>query len=694
MYKRATTLADLEIVEGIMAQIYAEDPSYWPHGLRKEAFDPGGLYLVKEAASGEPAGFVGWQTRLEGERKVGYYVIGMLPERRGQGLAKEAVANIIRDKSGGVDEVKAFIMPHNSPSLRLARSLGVPVVGEDDLRKAARRLPWNQLSTAGKLWRALAVPTALGTGTATAAGVDSVTYGDDGVVGKIRGKGDFDEAAVGDFLLNFMVGSAAPFVPSTTAKIGLPVVGHFTTIGSAAGRNQRTAHDIAQGQVDGIKELADAIGRGRSLSDADKLGLGALGAGALGLGGVGLALYAANERRKARLQEAMLDTKGKGMVRVTLPTRSKDDSETEVVIPFDELNLSQALRNNLGRDTRRRLLAETRERTKRRTPRDKKNPTAKEIDDMEVEREHARLEKASSRAGWLPGVSKAGGAAGHGAPPPPGGVPTPPHIGQNPAVRHDPAQAMMAQRTAAQSIQPSTEANPQIMQAQQESMQAQQQAEMQMAEMQQQSAAQMAQMEQQMQAAQMEQQQRFQDELSKKEHEAEMLKLRLEKEKARAELEKTRTDLERENKGAGEDGAMRSAKVRLDRLGGRVSSALRKSGGTTGAEPWEAGTGAFEYPTLPKNPTLRLRDNTGHKLNSSPTAAGVVGTLPIYRTAVNPLYDMLYRNFMHNRMYGARPRDVGAFGSETNMRNAPDKLDMFRTMYGHGKEYLGRPQMG
>jgi len=120
--------------EAVMARIYGENPSHWPCGLSVGHCD-GGCYLIREASAGDPIGFVGWQQRKEGLRKVGYYAIGVLPEWRGMGVAREAVSRILAAKSAGVDEVRALIVPGNRPSEGLAARLGVTV--EPFVAKAA-----------------------------------------------------------------------------------------------------------------------------------------------------------------------------------------------------------------------------------------------------------------------------------------------------------------------------------------------------------------------------------------------------------------------------------------------------------------------------------------------------------------------------------------------------------------------------
>ena len=109
-----------------MERIRAEDPSYWPYGLDIKGHD-GGVWMVRQASTDRPVGFVGWQERKQGRTKVGYYSVGILPEYRGHGLAKAAVARLLSEKAASVDRVQAFILPHNTPSIALARSLGVQI---------------------------------------------------------------------------------------------------------------------------------------------------------------------------------------------------------------------------------------------------------------------------------------------------------------------------------------------------------------------------------------------------------------------------------------------------------------------------------------------------------------------------------------------------------------------------------------
>lgn len=126
--KSASTALDMsarEEARGIMKKIYDEDPSYWPYGLDIPGHES--LYIVRDNMTKQAAGFVGWQELVERGRRVGSYSIGILPEYRNRGFAKEAVAKILQIKSANVDEVRAYVMPHNKPSHNLADSLGVKV---------------------------------------------------------------------------------------------------------------------------------------------------------------------------------------------------------------------------------------------------------------------------------------------------------------------------------------------------------------------------------------------------------------------------------------------------------------------------------------------------------------------------------------------------------------------------------------
>lgn len=110
----------------IMDRIYREQPEFWPHGLTV-GHHTDGLYTIRDKNSSKPVGFVGFQVFRKQAKKVGYYTIGILPEYRRKGYAKAALQALVREKAGAVDDIRAYIMSHNGPSLALAHKAGIPI---------------------------------------------------------------------------------------------------------------------------------------------------------------------------------------------------------------------------------------------------------------------------------------------------------------------------------------------------------------------------------------------------------------------------------------------------------------------------------------------------------------------------------------------------------------------------------------
>ena len=129
MFKVAkVTSSSLKEARDIMERVRQENPAYWPYGLSADHFD-GGCYLIREKSASKPVGFCGFQRRMDNDGGVtGYYSIGILPEYRQNGYAKEAVSKLLAMKSATVDRMKAMIVSSNTPSLRLADALGVQKV--------------------------------------------------------------------------------------------------------------------------------------------------------------------------------------------------------------------------------------------------------------------------------------------------------------------------------------------------------------------------------------------------------------------------------------------------------------------------------------------------------------------------------------------------------------------------------------
>ena len=111
----------------ILDRIYQDNPTWWPHGLKRAQLDE--AFAIRDPATRKLAGFTGWQVRRDEMGKPsGYYAVGLLPEFRRQGLAKRALQEMFTyHKPAGVEAIRAYIVPGNTPSISLADKLGVPV---------------------------------------------------------------------------------------------------------------------------------------------------------------------------------------------------------------------------------------------------------------------------------------------------------------------------------------------------------------------------------------------------------------------------------------------------------------------------------------------------------------------------------------------------------------------------------------
>jgi len=658
MFKKASSSEDLSTTESIMGRIYREEPSYWPYGLARDQFDPGGLYLISKAAGAEPVGFVGWQSRQEGDRKVGYYAIGVLPEHREQGFAKQAVAQVLRCKSGEVDEVRALIAAHNAPSKSLAASLSIPVIEKVAMTGGAAKAlkGWartrHNAGTAG----------ALGLGAAgTVAFYDQANDASRTVDSTLDPSGwDKERSLIGG--LNAAIGASAGYAAARHGKAGiLSSLGAFALAPAkdALIKGQSTMHkidNVSESLVDYIdarkKDEANAAPALPESNLWDKIPKGLLlGAGGLGLGALAIAAYKA--KKNSDNQEKAIAESGKGRVRVTLPTKNPGDVETQLEIPIEEINLSNALRGRIGRDTRRRLLSETKARTKTRKPEDPDNPNEREEEDLDIDREHQQLSKVASFKNGVETIYAE--KAGMAPPPPPNtGVPTPPIPGQNPAMR----------QATANSMPPSTGANPQIMKAEQAATEAQQQG-----------AQQAAAMEQQSQQAQMEQQQKFQMELGKKTQENEILKIQMERQKAEADLAKQKGELSAEASGGEATAVQRLTSSRLDRLHKRVKSA----------------SPAAPAPGLAPTPGIKvLKPGAGQRVNDSPMVTKLFASPGAYRTSYGKMGDWIYDTLFRTGAMAPKaqpstlPRGPGMMGSAmtaVDVMNSPDQLRALSSLY-------------
>ena len=593
----------MRTVDNLLSTIRDENPSFWPHGLSVDQFD-GGLYLIK-AGTGDPVGFVGWQERDEGDKHVGYYSVGVLKEHRRQGIAKEALRMMLTEKSAGVDEVRALVMYNNEPSKNLARALRVRLI-----EKAATIAP--------------RVGAAIG-GLATPVLMDQLLHPEVPVSESLQ-PWKWDKFRMINGLLNATFGAAGGH------RLGHRHMDGFTPIGMAptkdlAMKGLGSLHKMDQLVDPATKALDRSQAAGERLKIPTEVLLGALG---LGAGALGVAAYAA--KRKSDAAHVSAQAQREGRVKVTLPTKNPNDAETILDLPLTDISMSNAMRNRLKRDTKRRLYAETTERTRLRKPKDPEKPTEAELE-AEALRQEIDEDNAKAAAAQPPG-------------PPNPNVPSPPQMGVNPAMR------LQGQRTAVQSIDTSTEANPQIMKAQQEAMAAKQEAQ-----------AQAAQSQQQQAQAQMESDAAHQQELAKATSQNQMLQMKLEQ-------EKVKNDLVAEKAKAQQQIAAAQAKADKASAGGQSSqvdritqSRLKRISGKIKA--------SSPTPVLRHDAMQRL-NNEGHAY----VAQGGISPMNVWRHSYGKPLDALFTWFAKDKLF--RPpatavRQAMPFGA---FENHPDKLGM------------------
>lgn len=332
-----------------MDNIYREDPAKWPNGLHMSGFD-GGVYMIREASTGTPVGFTGWQEKRANDgKKVGYYSIGILPEHRRNKFAKAAVSNLLRDKAANVDRVEALIADGNIPSIALADRLGVDVVMSPYV-KQANKAKWL-------------------VGPGIAGFMDAITYGREGGWEEYKDQ-PVSFGRIANAFANVGLGSAAMVKgvsgPMRTALLSSVPMKDFAIQGTQS----------LPRMADAMQEAASNTQSQAPMSNASKLLMGLLaGGGALGAG------YLAHKRNKAtnRLADAAERQQG-GRINLTLPTQAAGDVETNIDLPLDEIALSKNIRTKLQRDTRRRLREGGKERTRTRPKKDEEEEEDKVIE--------------------------------------------------------------------------------------------------------------------------------------------------------------------------------------------------------------------------------------------------------------------------------------------------------------------------
>jgi hypothetical protein len=134
----------------------------------------------------------------------------------------------------------------------------------------------------------------------------------------------------------------------------------ISTLAPAKDLLVRAQHPVATlpSKLDALaKSIAGNAPIDHSMSTTEKTLLGLLGAGAVG--GAGYMGY-----KGVKALDAVRRQKETGKLRMRLPSRDPYDQETELEMPIDEVPISSTMWGKLRRDFRRKLIAETRERTK------------------------------------------------------------------------------------------------------------------------------------------------------------------------------------------------------------------------------------------------------------------------------------------------------------------------------------------
>jgi hypothetical protein len=160
-------------------------------------------------------------------------------------------------------------------------------------------------------------------------------------------------------VLNFLVNTG--LVAGGTHMLSKGQAGGAGLIGMAPAKDLALA---AIHPVHAAGDYYDKLNAGIPMRRKALAAAGIAGAG-LGLAGLGLGAAAVNEARKRRELDAAADNSGR--VRITLPTRDPGDAETSVELPV-HTHLSDNMLDNLGRDVRRRLRQESKERKMKRDP--------------------------------------------------------------------------------------------------------------------------------------------------------------------------------------------------------------------------------------------------------------------------------------------------------------------------------------
>jgi hypothetical protein len=104
-----------------------------------------------------------------------------------------------------------------------------------------------------------------------------------------------------------------------------------------------------------VQNLENITDKPQAFTNKDKLMAALIGAGALGVGAYGA-------HRISKSMDEQRNAANSGRVTLTLPTKDPNDVETQVSIPLSDAGVSAKTYSQLGRDVRRRLRGESKER--------------------------------------------------------------------------------------------------------------------------------------------------------------------------------------------------------------------------------------------------------------------------------------------------------------------------------------------
>lgn len=370
-----------EGVASLMDVIREESPDFWPFGLTPQHFKKDNLWVLQKESSGNPVGFVGWQERDDNGERVGMYSIGLLPEHRRKGLAKQALTRVLDARKPGVDRVEALVVRDNRPSQALASSLGVPTrqVGEGHGKEAGgwaglgRALisGWDDaasMSNKGNLARMGA------SGAGTALGVDAFHQLTEAATKNQNfldtWSSGFDSERIGKGLVNSLFGAAGVYAADKFSKGRASALEAFPlSLGGAFAKDLYAKTYYTSDQAAKALEEWRKSDRGPSLLPAAIIAGGLLSAG-------GLAYTALKNKKKTEdgsvtkteagkgQQITLVQSPDPGRVRVSLPTANPNDKETVIDFPINSPLLSKTLTEKIQRDIKRRLRHEAKSRVR------------------------------------------------------------------------------------------------------------------------------------------------------------------------------------------------------------------------------------------------------------------------------------------------------------------------------------------